>query len=537
MVGIISKRQVKEENFCFSTSALKISLIVVIAILLNPIMVLPSSTSVDAELKIGWASVDITPDRPVLLAGMTRLRVSEGVMDSISATAMALESEYTGESVILISCDLLNISEEIRDRVREKTAEALPDEENLKVVLSATHTHVAPDYRISQGLIDIEELGVNLSEEWQTWGIELDVMSPLEYMKFASNRIAEAAIEAWLVRKEGGVSFGMNHAVAGHNRIMAYEDGSSQMYGATDRPDFSHVEGWEDHSVNLLYTWNRNGDLTGVLINLASPSQYEGGYMISADFWHDTREELRERLGNDIHVLPQCAAAGDQSQRVMIHRRAEQRMEAITGQNQRKRIAKRISDAVEEILPHMENNIDWNPIFRQGMEKVELTKRVVGEEDYESAMRAYSEHKMNYKRIRQEIDEHPEVRKEEKWYLDVAQVYRSMRSRAAIINRYHLQKKVPSIPVEVYVMRLGDMALATTRHELYLDYGIRIQERSKAVQTFIVQLAGSGGYLPSQRAVNGNAYGAQISQNRAGGPQGGTDLVEHTLELIESLFD
>jgi len=46
------------------------------------------------------------------------------------------------------------------------------------------------------------------------------------------------------------------------------------------------------------------------------------------------------------------------------------------------------------------------------------------------------------------------------------------------------------MPVEIHVIRLGDMAIATNRFELYLDFGIRIKARSKAVQTFVVQLAG-----------------------------------------------
>jgi hypothetical protein len=39
------------------------------------------------------------------------------------------------------------------------------------------------------------------------------------------------------------VSFGLGRAVVGHNRLTAYADGRSQMYGSIDRPDFSHVEG------------------------------------------------------------------------------------------------------------------------------------------------------------------------------------------------------------------------------------------------------------------------------------------------------
>ena len=141
-------------------------------------------------------------------------------------------------------------------------------------------------------------------------------MSPLDYSEFASDRIAKAVEEAWKSRKPGGVSFGLAHAVVGHNRLTAYTDGTSRMYGEPDQPDFSHVEGYEDHSVNLLCTWSVDRELTGVLINVAISSQASGASRISADFWHDARIELRGRLGEGLFVFPQCSAAGDQSREV-----------------------------------------------------------------------------------------------------------------------------------------------------------------------------------------------------------------------------
>jgi len=48
--------------------------------------------------------------------------------------------------------------------------------------------------------------------------------------------------------------------------------------------------------------------------------------------------------------------------------------------------------------------------------------------------------------------------------------------------------------MEVYAKEL-----ATNPFELFLDYGMRIKARSKALQTFVVQLAcDSSGYLPTQ---------------------------------------
>ena len=56
------------------------------------------------------------------------------------------------------------------------------------------------------------------------------------------------------------------------------------------------------------------------------------------------------------------------------------------------------------------------------------------------------------------------------------------------------------------------------------------------MQTFVVQLAcSSGGYLPTDRAVAGGGYGAEIASNRVG-PEGGQALVEQTLNLIDEVW-
>ncbi len=47
------------------------------------------------------------------------------------------------------------------------------------------------------------------------WADKLDtVMQPREYIAFAAERIADAAVRAWHARKPGGISFGLSHAVA-----------------------------------------------------------------------------------------------------------------------------------------------------------------------------------------------------------------------------------------------------------------------------------------------------------------------------------
>jgi hypothetical protein len=87
----------------------------------------------------------------------------------------------------------------------------------------------------------------------------------------------------------------------------------------------------------------------------------------------------------------------------------------------------------------------------------------------------------------------------------------------------------------LHSLRLGDVAIVTNTFGLYTDYGVQMKARSPAVQTFVIQLTGSGGYLPSARAVRGGGYGAVIQSSRIG-PEGGQVLVERTLEAIKALW-
>jgi len=137
-----------------------------------------------------------------------------------------------------------------------------------------------------------------------------------------------------------------------------------------------------------------------------------------------------------------------------------------------------------------------------------------------------------------QFEEHPELKRKPYWFVPITGTHWLLARAWRTLERYELQKTVSTLPVEVHVIRIGDLAIATNPFELYLDYGMQIKARSKAVQTFLVELAspGGGGYLPTQRSVQGGAYGA-IPQSTLIGPEGGRVLVNRTLELIESLWD
>jgi hypothetical protein len=475
------------------------------------------------ELLIGWGAADLTPPRRVIITGQMYARVSEGVQDPMAATVLALESRSgaDGERVIMISCDLICIPDELRDAARDKIRESLPKLEPHKIILFATHTHAAPEIR---------------PRRWDELGVDLDVMPSAEYVTFVAERIAAAAAQAWKERTPGAVSFGLGHAVVGRNRLVSRFNNRSVMYGKTDEPEFSHLEGYEDHSVNILATWNADMKLTGLIVNVVCPSQVsESQFQLSADYWHETRLELRRRLGEHLFVLAQCGTAGDQSPRPQCDKAAEERMWKLAGRTQREEIAVRIADAVTAIMPVLKTATESAPILAHRMEVVPLPRRMISDAEAKSAAAEAQKLKVKHEQLKAQLEANPELRKKPRWYLPVTEAYARGAWYGRVAARKELQEKEPKLDIEVHVLRLGDVVFATNPFEYYLDYGMQIKARSKAVQTFLVQLAGGGTYLPTARAVAGGAYGS-VPSSTAVGPEGGRELARKTVELINGLW-
>lgn len=421
-------------------------------------------------LKAGWAHVDITPERPVALMGQYHTRISEGVLDPLTLTALALESESGNgkkEQAVVISCDLCFVERSIVDRVREGLREKLPDLDASKIIISATHTHDGPALNDStiEGVYDTTD--------------RPDVMSASEYGQFFVEKAVEATVQAWETREPSGMSWALGTAVVGINRRVQYFDGTTVMYGNTARADFKSFEGSADPGLPLLFFWTPEEKLSGVLVNLPCPSQETESLMqLSADFWHEIRIELKERLGEEVFVLGQSAAAGDISPHRTFRKKAEQIMLERKGISHRQEMALRIARAVEDVLPGAKAHIEYGVPFRHVVRQLDLPEK--------------------------EPPAEPFVRGE------------SVK------------------PAEFHMLRLGDIAMASFPFEYYLDYGLRIQARSDALLTFTVQLAnGQSGYLPTEEAVQGGGYSAERYMVT---PVGGQQIVDETVKTLNAFW-
>jgi len=450
-------------------------------------------------LEIGWASRDIIPERPAMLQGQMYRRIATEAHDPITVTALALAGGEPRDAAVLISCDLAFASPEILDSVRERLRVTVPSLPGDRVVMHATHTHTS--LVVEDGFYE------------RPGG---DVMTPDECADLVARRAAEAAAEAWETRRPRIFARAFGHAVVGHNRHALYADGHAEMYGPTKRSNFRGFGGYEDHGIDMLFTWDNDGALAGVALAVPCPSQVDEHLdRFSADYWHEVRDELRKRLGERLPVLAICSAAGDQSPHFLIGERQEKEMRARRGVSERREIALRVADAVERALACTNPRDHAEPErLAHVVKRLELPPRGVSrkERDWAEAER------------KRWIGEGNDPGS---WW--------PARLRAVVETFDGLRRPGP-VPVEIHVLRVGDAAVATNPFELFLDYGLQIKAQSPAAQTFVVQIAGRGWYLPTERAVQAGGYGAMPAVSMVG-PEGGRQLVEETLVLIGRLFE
>jgi len=495
-------------------------------------------------LKIGWAEVDITPDKKVALDGQFAERISQYVEKPITVTAMAVDSG--DDQLVMCSVDLVMVRSGLVQEIRERLSDNNLGIDPSKVCFSVIHTHTAPVVGNGANVTSVTSGFRTLLEEYMPKDKKYvdsapvnddpDVMKPNEYYAFLVERCVAVVLQAWENRKPGTFTNAFGRAAVGLCRRVVFSDGSAQMWGDTYRATFEELEGGNDSGIELLFVYGENKKVTGIVVNIACPAQcVQHRHFISPDFWGEVRVLLRQYFGEDLFVLSQCSAAGDQCPVDLVRwvepesdlndpnltrvdtpkRKADPSMFDLVGMRRvGKRIAREIIDVYEEGLEEPQADVEFTHVVRN----YELPLRRVTLEDAAKA--------------RQVIKTYMQEKDGDLDYNDAAK----LQIHLGTLRRLKLQDTKDVHNTEVHIIRMGNVAFATNPFELFLDYGNKIKARSPAEQTFLVQLAnGADGYLPTAKAERGGHYSAFVSSGNVG-HAGGEQLVRQTLNDIKKLF-
>lgn len=204
-------------------------------------------------MKIGWGKREYSLDEPVNLYGQMYIRLSEGILDPLYATALCVDGGKGQDAVVFCSCDMANLQgTALVEETRQKVRELCPDLPAEWIVMNATHTHCSGDLR------DTPEKTPD----------GVPIYPGRKYRAYVVQKCAEAICEAWSTRSEGGIAYGYGYAVVGHSRRVVYTEdkaldsgriapnGRCVMYGNTADKSFSHYEAGADPTLNVMFTFD-----------------------------------------------------------------------------------------------------------------------------------------------------------------------------------------------------------------------------------------------------------------------------------------
>ena len=193
----------------------------------------------------GVASIDITPDAPMLLTGYGgRLGAYDSVVQPIHAKALAIGSDSQGP-VIIITMDLIGFPASLSDNLSARLKKVGISRSQLAV--TATHTHNGPETGVLLNIPGSPQTGQQL-------------FSIKNYRNQLEMKLEKLVLAALANREPCQIDHGKGSAGFAVNRRIL-KNGKWVGFGVTDGPT--------EHDLPVLRVRTKNGNLKSVLLNYA----------------------------------------------------------------------------------------------------------------------------------------------------------------------------------------------------------------------------------------------------------------------------
>ena len=442
-----------------------------------------ASSALAGSLRIGRASVDITPPPDVPLAGYYHVRYSTGTHDPLRAKAIVIEKD--GVRAALVSLDLIGLPREFVERARVQI-EGLTFVPGDNAMIGATHSHTGP------------EMGGRLK------GVEPK---------------AEAAVRRWHERLPGLIADSVKAAEADLqpaqlSAVVASEDGVSfirrfQMIDGTVgwnpgklNPKIVAPVGTIDAAIPIL-SFDTPGDAArrrplAAYVNFANHLDTVGGTDYSADYPFTISGVLDAARGPNHVSLFSLGCAGN------INHIDVKRAEPQKGHGEAARIGAILGADVLKALPGAKPLDPATLRVQRQMVALPLAP-------FDPAEAAWARETLaNYGT--------PGARP----FNDQVKAFRVLDIEA---------RQGAPIEAEVQVVTLGvDVAFVGLPGEMFADLGKLIKQKSPFAFTIVSSLTnGAIGYVPDRKAYPEGAYEV-ISTRVAEG--GGERMVEAALRML-----
>jgi hypothetical protein len=218
------------------------------------VLTLGAVVSAHADLTVAAGKVEITPSRPVYIAGYGQNRKSTGVHDPLWARCIVLRNG--NQTVALVSCDVIGIARFHNQKIRAMI-KTVPTE---RILIGSTHTHSGPD--------TYGQWGPNV----KTSGVDKEWMAEV-YRKVAALVDETAAKTQPCLMMIGSVS------------------------GIEKASRNARVRQILDTELSAMRLVGKDGKTVATLVNYACHPEVLNNDQLTSDFPHWLRLRVEEKLG------------------------------------------------------------------------------------------------------------------------------------------------------------------------------------------------------------------------------------------------
>lgn len=220
--------------------------------------------------KAGIASVVVTPDRPIWMAGYgDRDRPAEGKIMDIRAKALALQ-DANGRQAVLVTADLVGIPKRLSDHVRDQL-KAKYNLSKSQIAINTSHTHTGPV--LSDALVSIYPVNAAQQKDIDQYTDQLG-----EKLVALVGEALRSMQPAHLYSGNGVTRFQVNR----RNNVEATLSSQSDLSGPND------------YAVPVIKVTDKNGKLIAVAFGYACHNTVLAGYKWSGDYAGFAQAELEK---------------------------------------------------------------------------------------------------------------------------------------------------------------------------------------------------------------------------------------------------
>jgi len=459
----------------------------------------PRPAQAQEPIKVGVAEVDITPPVGFPMAGYFHERLADGQLDPLKAKAIVFKGN--GQQAAIVICDLTGVSvdlaQEIRNRAAARTGIPASD-----IVVSATHSHTAPDYYKS--LVNV--LNGDTSNAMRSGYVQKLIQASAEAIEKAASSAGTATVYTGVAEQKTPVAF---------NRRFVLKDGSVQTWLNLKHPDVVRIAGPIDPQIGLMLVKDASQKPIGLLSNFALHLDTVGGLKWSGDYPYFVETAVRQALGPQVVSLFGTGCCGD-----INHSNSD----GVSPRNKTDVIGQAIGESIKAGLP--------------GLTELKSARLAVKSQVVPLPLQEFSAKNVaDSQKVMADVAAGKPVE-----FLKHVQAHKTLmanqlRHKNADDKGARLATRAwagvgETLPVEVHTICLGDdLAIVTLPGEVFVNLGLAIKQNSPFKNTIIIELANAVEtcYIPTRAAYAGGSYEVTNSTVK---PGSGEMLVEAALKLL-----